>query len=218
VFLKVNGKQALWHISACRHFEGTDLSREDWGERGGSLTTYAKVLGGTVDDLKKWATEHNLKPRACSHCMKESSPIPANPKDGFILLEQADAIATERKLSAGPSVRTLCTIQRIVRDTQRAGEVKVLHKYLCQICGETIVLPDGRSYAEAHHIRPLGNPHNGPNDMDNILCVCPNHHVGLDKGCFPIEREKLRTCAAHGISNEHVNYHNSKIYRGAVGG
>jgi hypothetical protein len=37
-------------------------------------------------------------------------------------------------------------------------------------------------YAEAAHIRPLGAPHHGPDTPENILCLCPNHHVLLDHG------------------------------------
>ena len=33
---------------------------------------------------------------------------------------------------------------------------------------------------EAAHIRPLGAPHNGPDTLDNTLCLCPNHHVPFD--------------------------------------
>jgi hypothetical protein len=35
---------------------------------------------------------------------------------------------------------------------------------------------------EAAHIRPLGAPHNGPDTLDNTLCLCPNHHVLFDHG------------------------------------
>jgi len=218
VFLNVNGKRALWHMSSCHHLESTDLSRKDWGEAGGSLTKRPKVLGGTVDDLRKWAAKNNVRAGACSHCMGRTPPVPACIEDGFEMLDEADALRADRELAAQASIRAPITTQRIVRDTQLALGVKRLHGYRCQICGETIALPDGRSYAEAHHIRPLGKPHNGPDRTDNILCVCPNHHVGLDMGCFRIKKAKLRTCPGHRISNEHVDYHNSHIYRPPVNG
>lgn len=37
-------------------------------------------------------------------------------------------------------------------------------------------------YAEAAHIRALGSPHNGPDVIENVLCLCPNHHVLFDNG------------------------------------
>lgn len=69
---------------------------------------------------------------------------------------------------------------RILRDTVLAREVKESNQHRCQICGQVLKLKDEIPYAEAHHIKPLGAPHNGPDVRENILCVCPNHHVLLD--------------------------------------
>src|SRR5690606_19162445 len=71
-------------------------------------------------------------------------------------------------------------IQRIIRDTALSKKVKALHNYKCQLCGTTIELPNGQRYAEAHHIKPLGSPHDGPDIMGNLICLCPNHHAMLD--------------------------------------
>jgi hypothetical protein len=214
LFLNVNGKQTMLHSSSCPHFEGTELDREQWG---GSLTKRRKVLGGTIAELRKWALEHGLVAKECRDCMKMPHS-PADPEDGFRLLEQADRKAAEEEFTAGPSPRVPTTIQRIIRDTQLAANIKRLHEYRCQICGERIALPDGRFYAEAHHIRPLGSPYDGPDSEENILCVCPNHHVALDYGCFRIEKAKLRTRPDHRISDEHIDYHNSHIYSGDLDG
>jgi predicted restriction endonuclease len=77
----------------------------------------------------------------------------------------------------------------------------------------TIELPDGRRYAEAHHIRPLGSPHNGPDVAGNILCLCPNHHAELDYGVRPLELNDLRKTNAHAIDEAYVYYHNDSIRR-----
>ena len=53
---------------------------------------------------------------------------------------------------------------------------------MCGIRLESLASP----YAEAAHIRPLGAPHNGPDTSDNILCLCPNHHVLFDHGSVEI--------------------------------
>ncbi len=37
------------------------------------------------------------------------------------------------------------------------------------------------------HIQPLGVPHNGPDELPNLLCLCPNHHVMFDFGGFVID-------------------------------
>ena len=75
------------------------------------------------------------------------------------------------------------TVVRIVRDTKIAHDIKKIYNYECQVCGFSIKNKKG-SYAEGAHIKPLGNPHNGDDNTDNLLCLCPNHHVMLDKGCF----------------------------------
>lgn len=114
--------------------------------------------------------------------------------------------------------RRQATIQRIIRSTQRANRVKRLHDYTCQVCGIRIDTPTG-AYAEAAHIKPLGRPHNGPDRTDNILCLCPNHHVAFDFGMLTIEedgsirerggesRGKLRTAQGHVVNPDFLGYH-----------
>ncbi|MEO6750427.1 MAG: HNH endonuclease, partial [Chthoniobacteraceae bacterium] len=72
-----------------------------------------------------------------------------------------------------PQERVPTITDRILRDTELARRVKSIHRSECQICGHTIQLPNGARYAEAHHIQPLGTPHNGPDILSNILCLCP---------------------------------------------
>ncbi len=107
--------------------------------------------------------------------------------------------------------RVVTTTYRILRDTDLARQVKILHGFKCQICGNCIVLPNGGGYAEAHHIRPLGAPHEGPDVAENILCLCPNHHVMLDYGVIPIARSELHQVTGHSIDYQYVEYHNSYI-------
>ena len=77
------------------------------------------------------------------------------------------------------------TVQRIVRDTLQARQIKELYEYSCQVC-DTRLESSAGPYAEAAHIRPLGSPHHGSDTADNILCLCPNHHVLLDYGGLAI--------------------------------
>ena len=212
LLLCVNGKKAFWHNASCKHIGDPNVNQAQWEM---SLTKRRKVLGGTIEDLAKWASENGLNARSCSDCMKEPYTV-ASLADGFKLLDEAKSVATEEEFQDGPSPRVTTTVQRIVRDTELAKTVKQNHRYHCQICGERIALPDGRFYAEAHHIRPLGSPHNGPDNTNNILCLCPNHHVALDYGCVPIDISKLRKNEGHQISDEHTGYHNRQIFIGQV--
>lgn len=80
-----------------------------------------------------------------------------------------------------PRIRRMVTTERVVRDTVVSQSVKRLHKYRCQVCGTALATKRGL-YAEGAHVIPLGKPFDGPDTSDNILCLCPNHHVLLDHG------------------------------------
>lgn len=121
---------------------------------------------------------------------------------------------TKGEYEAGPPAQQAATIARVIRSTGVAQRVKRLHHFVCQVCGvrlETLAGP----YAEAAHIRPLGAPHHGPDTADNILCLCPNHHVLFDLGGFTLDDDlrissddtRLRTAKRHAINPEHVRYH-----------
>jgi putative restriction endonuclease len=105
------------------------------------------------------------------------------------------------------------TVLRIVRDTSQTRRIKELYDYQCQMCGVRLETPAG-PYAEAAHIRPLGAPHNGPDKPDNILCLCPNHHVLFDHGSITIDEDLLLVGAEgelsvhpqHKIDESHLRY------------
>jgi putative restriction endonuclease len=109
---------------------------------------------------------------------------------------------------------------RIVRDTQQSRRVKELYNYTCQICGIRLEGSAG-PYAEAAHIKPLGAPHNGPDILDNLLCLCPNHHVLFDYGGFAIDDDfsllgipgQLTIKAEHKVRREHIRYHRTHYYK-----
>ena len=118
----------------------------------------------------------------------------------------------EASYSAAPRDET--TILRIVRDTVQGRYIKALYHYRCQMCGVRLEGTAG-PYAETAHIRPLGQPHNGPDTLDNILCLCPNHHVLFDTGGVAIaddfsligEEGQLMVDPRHSINKEHLRYH-----------
>ncbi len=102
---------------------------------------------------------------------------------------------------------------RILRDTQLARQIKLLHKNKCQLCGEIISLGNGEYYSEAHHIKPLGRPHNGPDVAGNILVLCPNHHAMLDYGAIKLEINQITMHGNHRVQGKYVNYHNESIWK-----
>ncbi len=127
--------------------------------------------------------------------------------------------AQEPAPSYGPAPRRLATTLRLVRDTAITRQVKLLHDYHCQACGERLASPAG-PYAEAAHIRPLGAPHHGPDVLSNVLCLCPNHHVLFDLGSFGVADDggllglagRLRQHRQHVVAPEFLAYHRAHFY------
>jgi putative restriction endonuclease len=103
---------------------------------------------------------------------------------------------------------------RVVRDTAKSLRVKETYDYTCQICGIRLSTPAG-PYAEGAHIKPLGTPHNGPDDESNILCLCPNHHLLLDGGAIAFTDDfriiglpgNLKLCVKHSLGKQYIQYH-----------
>ena len=142
-------------------------------------------------------------------------------RDGFQIcrfrLEAFDSEELPEKMTSSKgTTRSTTTIQRIVRDTAMSRRVKEWHGYTCQVCGITLQCVGG-SYAEGAHIRPLGKPHNGPDTEENLLCLCPNHHVLYDTGGFTINDDfslngiegELTTIPKHVLDTKHLSYHRS---------
>jgi len=119
--------------------------------------------------------------------------------------------------------RVATTVLRIVRDTALSRHVKHLHEFRCQVCGTRLEC-EGGWYAEAAHIRPLGSPHHGPDTLDNLLCLCPNHHVLFDNGGFAIADDlsligiegRLASSPDHPIDRQHLAYHRGLAGRDAL--
>jgi hypothetical protein len=122
------------------------------------------------------------------------------------VMPQATPIATDIQEPSQPE-RVKQETYRILRDTVLARQVKESNKYRCHICGQTLKLRHEQPYAEAHHIKPLGSPHDGPDVRENILCVCPNHHVLLDYGAIKLDAKQLT-----GIGGKYIDYHNENIF------
>lgn len=122
----------------------------------------------------------------------------------------------------GKTERKPSTVNRIVRNQQKAKNVKSWHNYQCQVCGLAIETSAGL-YAEAAHIQPLGEPHNGPDIESNLLCLCPNHHVMFDNGTFAISDDlvligiegKLRVVKKHLLNTSYIKYHREHYYKNA---
>jgi hypothetical protein len=112
-----------------------------------------------------------------------------------------------------PPERVETTTYRVLRDTVKAILVKMAHQHKCQLCGTRLNLKEEGWYSEAHHIKPLGRPHDGPDDISNIMCVCPNCHALLDHGAIPLDIATLPQIGHHTVAKQYVDYHNRVIFQ-----
>ncbi|WP_371235911.1 HNH endonuclease [Streptomyces pimonensis] len=123
--------------------------------------------------------------------------------------------------ATGPAPRRDTTRSVIVRDGSLARKVKELEGDRCQIC-DTALRYLNRPYSQAAHIRGLGRPHHGPDELRNLLCLCANCHVlfdGLEIYVDPDglvrdtrggrEPRPLRRDPGHPLDEAHIAYHRS---------
>ncbi|GAA2290586.1 hypothetical protein GCM10010415_72830 [Streptomyces atrovirens] len=133
--------------------------------------------------------------------------------------ESSDAGTDEYGRATGPAPRRDTTRSVIVRDEALARKVKELEGDRCQICDTTLRYLN-RPYSEAAHIRGLGRPHHGPDELQNLLCLCANCHVlfdgleiyvdpdGLVRGTRgDREPRPLRRDPGHPMDETHIGYH-----------
>ncbi|WP_259471465.1 HNH endonuclease [Streptomyces shenzhenensis] len=128
-----------------------------------------------------------------------------------------EGIGPER--TTGPTPRRESSSSRLMRNAAIANQVKDLYSNACQVC-KTCLQYKRRPYSEAAHIRGLGSPHDGPDELPNLLCLCPNHHVLFDGLEIFIDVDgyvkkthggdslgRLHRHMSHQIDDEHLRYH-----------
>jgi predicted HNH restriction endonuclease len=186
-------------------------------ERGvDAKTVFAHLVGKNVpsklpahvfdDSLKSWLHNNSTE-------LKDWYLLDADPHDKVLIeafFSQPQVLDTPKATDIHEppeTTRIETTIYRILRDTVLSREIKIAWQFKCQLCSKTIQLPDGSFYAEAHHVKPLGRPYNGPDTRDNILCVCPTCHVLLDYRAIRLDQSQIPN-----ISTAYVDYHNNEIY------
>lgn len=130
----------------------------------------------------------------------------------FFTQEEKKLLRIFPKESMEETIREIRQVNRIKRNLKHTIYIKKIYDNACLICGEKLHIRENLYYSEVHHIRPLGFPHNGPDILENIICVCPNHHTLLDLGAIKIDLANLR----HKVGRNFVKYHNNKIYGNVI--
>jgi putative restriction endonuclease len=115
--------------------------------------------------------------------------------------------------------RASATVNRLKRNIKLSEEIKKIYDYKCQICDIYLKTPYG-GIAIGAHIKGLGKPHNGPDVIENMMCLCPNHHEQFDdygyyidpetleiKGLENYEEKKIIINKKHKIDKDLLDYH-----------
>lgn len=87
---------------------------------------------------------------------------------------------TRRKNPIKRTYSQVTQVSQIERDPELPRIIKGIYGSTCQLCNVPLIAPTGK-ISEGAHIHPLGNGHDGPDIIENLLCLCPNHHALLDK-------------------------------------
>ena len=119
-----------------------------------------------------------------------------------------------------------------LRNTFLAAEIKRRYGDICQVCRIPLVIAATRYYAEAHHLRPMGQPHLGPDTAGNIIVLCPNHHAMFDQGVATIipgslkiahqvedvfpQQARLYVEPWHVLNRKHLEYHHRRFCEAAA--
>ena len=128
-----------------------------------------------------------------------------------------DKIDSTIKDDAGIPERVPTKGSRIKRDYSLPDIIKRKYSSKCQVCGVQLKSPSG-DIAIGAHIKGLGKPHEGPDKLSNMLCLCPNHHAQFDAFSFYIEPKNLeiknlegfegkKIKIKHQINREYFAYH-----------
>lgn len=123
-----------------------------------------------------------------------------------------------------PPSKCRTNVLRIIRDTKRSTDLKKVYGNKCQLCSFTFP-SEIFGYSEAHHVWPLGE--GGLDDFDNMLVLCPNHHVEFDYAVvrFDLKNSEkivdylgnligiLHYQKGHSLSRSNIEYHNTRRAR-----
>ena len=135
-------------------------------------------------------------------------------------LTKSASVDLDKKYGSENPKRATQTVQRVIRDSKLGRQLKKLYDYKCQVC-DLQIETDAGFYAEAAHIKPVGSPHDGPDLIENLLCLCPNHHLMFDKGVFFVNQDmsldgisgRLHLNKNHRVDSEYFAYHRSMFDR-----
>jgi putative restriction endonuclease len=142
---------------------------------------------------------------------------------------QAAARGIDPPAPAAAAERRSAVIQQIIRRGENRRFLQTVYGGECQVSGVRLIMPDGSFSVDCAHIRPLGTPHSGKDEVANMLSLSPTMHRLFDRGCVCINPETLAISLLYGndlphrpklvvrgnhlIHKGNLSYHLSKIVK-----
>ncbi|WP_431994890.1 HNH endonuclease [Streptomyces griseoflavus] len=187
-------------------------------------------IGAVVEDV-----DAQLRTIIHSHSKEISSP-PSGHNSASALAGIEDDTAEQPTAASTAEVvpvrRRSTVVDSQVRDTGIVKTVKQWYGNRCQMC-ETVLRVPGQAgaYSEGAHIQAVGHPHNGPDRIENLLCLCPNCHIQFDNGALYLTddlyiidafthhaRRQLTVDPRHDINAAHIRHHREYWTTGSLPG
>jgi predicted restriction endonuclease len=127
-------------------------------------------------------------------------------------------------------LRRLQETQAQIRNAQNVLELKALYGNACIFYGQQTIMgvDPFKHYSEAAHIKPVGKPHNGPDQKDNMIILSQEHHLQFDCGVLrifrpssglrqwqvvskiphdPLNGIRIRVDAPHTLNDDYISWH-----------
>ena len=172
----------------------------------------------TGEEVVITANSENLADAIRLRTSLSSSSLPEGIEAGGVSNPDPERKASDYEI---PDERTSETTRKI-RNTAIVNNLKQRYNYRCQICGERRKQSKDDYYAEGHHLKPLSD--GGPDDVRNIIILCPNHHVDFDFGMVKVdpdsleinhyyedEEKEIKFQPGHDIDNKFLEYNNNHL-------
>ncbi len=201
-----------WHRKAIlKSKEIKDFIFEDRGGSFGHQSRYTfdqtiqRKIEDHCPDCKGFKGKAILKKEKRAHysLCPEYQYLPVKMPEVTISLKPNEGLSYDELEGAFRKRREINSIQR---DSSIVIELKKLYDNQCQLCETKLQVDEDNWYSEVHHIRPLGEPHNGSDTASNMIVVCPNCHVLLD--FHAIELNDIHVKESHSIDKSYLKYHN----------
>ncbi|MET9995704.1 HNH endonuclease [Streptomyces microflavus] len=226
---KVTPEYPFWHLRSSGLWDVQGVEETKSTPTPSQLTA-ARASAGLSRDAAKVLRRSLARAEAigliCSNYLGEVDREELLSRVGLAGYASASGDLSEGPSDGGRAARRSRTSSAPVRDSRLVERIKVMYGHECQVCGSRVETMHSH-YSEAAHIQGLGGPHHGPDQLDNLLCLCPNHHVEFDRLAIYIDEYwavrrnstgeveyQLKRHADHVIEQEYLQYHRGLCGRG----